>query len=107
MSQASTPDAIKFAYWVPNVSGGLVVSTIEQRTDWSLDYNVKLKGAYPVVIFSYGLGRTDGSGPNGLGVRQFESYLVAGCGEVAKSLGYVPVSGAVLQKAIALAATIK
>ena len=73
----------------------------------TLDYNVKLKGAYPVVIFSYGLGRTDGSGPNGLGVRQFESYLVAGCGEVAKSLGYVPVSGAVLQKAIALAATIK
>jgi phosphate transport system substrate-binding protein len=73
----------------------------------TLNYNVKLKGAYPVVIFSYGLGRTDGSGPNGLGVRQFESYLVAGCGEVAKSLGYVPVSGAVLQKAIALAATIK
>jgi len=73
----------------------------------TLDYNVKVKGAYPVVIFSYGLGRTDGSGPNGLGVRQFESYLVAGCGEVAKSLGYVPVSGAVLQKAIALAATIK
>ena len=27
-------EALKFAYWVPNVSGGLVVSTIEQRTDW-------------------------------------------------------------------------
>ncbi|MDN7592134.1 dimethyl sulfone monooxygenase SfnG, partial [Burkholderia seminalis] len=35
-------DAVKFAYWVPNVSGGLVVSTIEQRTDWSLEYNQKL-----------------------------------------------------------------
>jgi hypothetical protein len=33
---------IKFAYWVPNVSGGLVVSTIEQRTDWSYDYNIRL-----------------------------------------------------------------
>ena len=33
---------IKFAYWVPNVSGGLVISKIEQRTDWSYDYNVKL-----------------------------------------------------------------
>lgn len=34
--------ALKFAYWVPNVSGGLVTSTIEQRTDWSYDYNKKL-----------------------------------------------------------------
>ena len=33
---------IKFAYWVPNVSGGLVVSTIEQRTDWSYGYNIRL-----------------------------------------------------------------
>lgn len=30
-SSFETP--LKFAYWVPNVSGGLVVSTIEQRTD--------------------------------------------------------------------------
>src|SRR5450432_500618 len=35
-------DAMKFAYWVPNVSGGLVVSKIEQRTDWGYDYNKKL-----------------------------------------------------------------
>ena len=28
---------LKFAYWVPNVSGGLVVSTIEQRTSWDID----------------------------------------------------------------------
>ena len=33
---------ITFAYWVPNVSGGLVVSNIEQRTDWSYEYNVRL-----------------------------------------------------------------
>ena len=35
-------EPLKFAYWVPNVSGGLVVSKIEQRTDWSYDYNVEL-----------------------------------------------------------------
>jgi hypothetical protein len=35
-------DPLSFAYWVPNVSGGLVVSKIPQRTDWNLDYNVKL-----------------------------------------------------------------
>jgi FMNH2-dependent dimethyl sulfone monooxygenase len=35
-------EPIQFAYWVPNVSGGLVVSKIEQRTDWRYDYNKKL-----------------------------------------------------------------
>lgn len=38
----SADEPLKFAYWVPNVSGGLVVSTIEQRTDWSYEYNKKL-----------------------------------------------------------------
>ncbi|MFC5286364.1 dimethylsulfone monooxygenase SfnG [Actinokineospora guangxiensis] len=37
-----THEPLKFAYWVPNVSGGLVVSKIEQRTDWSYDYNREL-----------------------------------------------------------------
>ncbi|MFC8397105.1 dimethylsulfone monooxygenase SfnG, partial [Streptomyces olivaceus] len=32
----------KFAYWVPNVSGGLVTSKIEQRTDWGYEYNREL-----------------------------------------------------------------
>lgn len=41
---AITPhdQGLKFAYWVPNVSGGLVISDIEQRTGWDLDYNIKL-----------------------------------------------------------------
>ncbi|MFC4053127.1 dimethylsulfone monooxygenase SfnG [Actinomadura syzygii] len=38
----NTPEAVRFAYWVPNVSGGLVVSKIEQRTDWGYDYNREL-----------------------------------------------------------------
>lgn len=42
MSTEITHAPIQFAYWVPNVSGGLVTSTIEQRTDWSYDYNKKL-----------------------------------------------------------------
>lgn len=36
-SSAASSEGIRFAYWVPNVSGGLVVSTIAQRTDWSLN----------------------------------------------------------------------
>lgn len=33
---------LKFAYWVPNVSGGLVTSNIQQRTEWGYDYNREL-----------------------------------------------------------------
>ncbi len=46
---------LKFAYWVPNVSGGLVVSKIEQRTDWSVDYNVKLAQLAEQSGFDYAL----------------------------------------------------
>jgi FMNH2-dependent dimethyl sulfone monooxygenase len=48
-------DALKFAYWVPNVSGGLVVSKIEQRTDWTLDYNRKLAQIAENSGFEYAL----------------------------------------------------
>ncbi|MBW4592354.1 MAG: dimethyl sulfone monooxygenase SfnG [Brasilonema angustatum HA4187-MV1] len=46
---------IKFAYWVPNVSGGLVVSKIPQRTDWTFDYNAQLAQAAEQVGFDYAL----------------------------------------------------
>lgn len=48
-------EPVKFAYWVPNVSGGLVISDIEQRTDWSLDYNVKLAQIAEAAGFDYAL----------------------------------------------------
>ena len=66
----------------------------------SLNYKLKVAGAYPVAIFSYMLARTDGKGPNGLGVRQFADYVLQKCGPArAASLGYVPVGGKVLAKA--------
>ena len=46
---------ITFAYWVPNVSGGLVVSHIKQRTDWSYDYNVRLAQTAEKNGFDYAL----------------------------------------------------
>lgn len=46
---------IKFAYWVPNVSGGLVVSKIPQRTDWTFDYNAQLAQTAEQVGFDYAL----------------------------------------------------
>ena len=66
----------------------------------NLNYNLKQSGAYPIAIFSYGLARTDGKGPDGLGVRQFWDYTLAKCGPSrAAALGYVPVAGKVLAKA--------
>ena len=46
---------IRFAYWVPNVSGGLVVSKIPQRTEWNLDYNIKLAQIAEEAGFDYAL----------------------------------------------------
>jgi len=48
-------EPIKFAYWVPNVSGGLVVSKIEQRTSWDIDYNRKLAKLAEDNGFDYAL----------------------------------------------------
>jgi len=48
-------EPLKFAYWVPNVSGGLVVSKIEQRTDWGYDYNVRLAQLAENNGFEYAL----------------------------------------------------
>jgi dimethylsulfone monooxygenase len=46
---------VRFAYWVPNVSGGLVISKIEQRTSWELDYNLKLARLAEDNGFDYAL----------------------------------------------------
>ena len=46
---------VKFAYWVPNVSGGLVVSKIEQRTHWEYEYNRKLAVLAENSGFEYAL----------------------------------------------------
>jgi dimethylsulfone monooxygenase len=48
-------EPLKFAYWVPNVSGGLVISNIEQRTNWDIDYNIKLAKIAEQAGFDYAL----------------------------------------------------
>lgn len=54
-SQDTDPGRVRFAYWVPNVSGGLVVSKIEQRTHWGIDYNRKLAVLAENAGFEYAL----------------------------------------------------
>jgi len=46
---------IRFAYWVPNVSGGLVISKIAQRTSWDIDYNRRLAQIAEASGFDYAL----------------------------------------------------
>jgi dimethylsulfone monooxygenase len=54
-NNSSSREPVKFAYWVPNVSGGLVISNIPQRTSWELDYNVKLAQIAEQNGFEYAL----------------------------------------------------
>ncbi|KAK7553669.1 luciferase-like domain-containing protein [Phyllosticta citricarpa] len=51
----SAPDRVKFAYWVPNVSGGLVVSKIPQRTGWDLESNERYARTAERVGLEYAL----------------------------------------------------
>ena len=55
---ARLSEPLKFAYWGPNVSGGLVVSTIEQRTSWDFAYNKKLAQIAENSGFEYALTQT-------------------------------------------------
>jgi len=55
MTTESIADHVKFAYWVPNVSGGLVTSTIEQRTGWDFEYNKRLARTAENNGFEYAL----------------------------------------------------
>ncbi len=54
-SHARTTEPLQFAYWVPNVSGGLVISDIEQRTGWDYDYNKRLAQTAENNGFDYAL----------------------------------------------------
>ena len=51
----SKPDRIKFAYWVPNVSGGLVISKIKQNTSWDYKANKRYARTAERVGFEYAL----------------------------------------------------
>lgn len=55
MTTERIADHVKFAYRVPNVSGGLLTSTIEQRTDWNYEYNAKFAHTAENNGFEYAL----------------------------------------------------
>lgn len=50
--------SLKFAYWVPNVSGGLVISKIPQKTGWSFEDNAKYAQLAEEAGFEFALLQT-------------------------------------------------
>ena len=46
---------IRFGYWMPIVSGGYVISTLPQRTEWGIDYNMRLAQTAEDLGFDYSL----------------------------------------------------
>ncbi|EMA69032.1 Luciferase-like monooxygenase [Halorubrum aidingense JCM 13560] len=66
----------EFAYWVPNVSGGLVVSDWETETDWTYDYNLDLARTAESVGFDYALAQARFFGSYGAD-KQLEALAIA------------------------------
>ena len=50
--------SLQFAYWAPNVSGGLVISQIPQKTGWSFEDNKRYAQIAEEVGFNYVLLQT-------------------------------------------------
>ncbi|MGM9926867.1 MAG: dimethylsulfone monooxygenase SfnG [Bacillus sp. (in: firmicutes)] len=50
--------SLQFAYWAPNVSGGLVISKIEQKTDWQFEANKQYAQLAESIGFDYVLLQT-------------------------------------------------
>ncbi|PAU84916.1 dimethyl sulfone monooxygenase SfnG [Halorubrum salipaludis] len=66
----------EFAYWVPNVSGGLVVSDWDTETDWTYDYNLDLARLAESVGFDYALAQARFFGSYGAD-KQLEALSIA------------------------------
>ena len=66
----------EFAYWIPNVSGGLVVSDWETETDWTYDYNLDLAREAEAVGFDYALAQARFFGSYGA-EKQLEALSIA------------------------------
>ena len=47
--------SLKFGYWALILSGGYVLSTIPQRTEWSITANIRLAQTAKRVGFDYTL----------------------------------------------------
>jgi dimethylsulfone monooxygenase len=69
-------DEIQFAYWVPNVSGGLVVSNLPQQTGWDAQSNVRYARTAEQNGFALALAQTRWFASYGAD-HQLEAFTIA------------------------------
>jgi phosphate transport system substrate-binding protein len=82
-------------------------TNVNQQGLVQLDYFIKSKGAYPLSIFTYYLGRIGGATAGDTASKAFLRYMLDTCGPAqASGLGYVPLQGKVLASAQGLAAKV-
>src|ERR1700730_17656743 len=68
-------DQVEFAYWVPNISGGLVVTTLPMDTDWTPEANIKYAKDAEANGFATALAQTRWFASYGAD-HQHEAYLL-------------------------------
>lgn len=106
------------AAYIRNAAGKYVYPTSANVTAFLSDYTPGAKGtvtfkydnkdpnAYPITAVTYLLGKTTPSAKNAI-VSDFATFLLDECGpQLAESLYYAPISGALLKAAESLAKTI-
>ncbi|QCV54979.1 dimethylsulfone monooxygenase SfnG [Thermoactinomyces vulgaris] len=82
--------ALKFAYWVPNVSGGLVISDIPQKTDWSFEANLRYARIAEQAGFDYALLQTRFVGSYGAENQLEAITLAAALAAVTQKIRLIP-----------------
>ena len=80
---------LKFAYWVPNVSGGLVVSKLSQKTDWSFEANKRYAQIAEQTGFDYALLQTRFIASYGAENQLESATLASALAAVTKKIGLI------------------
>lgn len=81
--------SLQFAYWAPNVSGGLVISNIEQRTGWSFEDNKRYAQVAEEAGFDYVLLQTRFLASYGAEKQLEATALAAGLASVTSKLNII------------------
>jgi dimethylsulfone monooxygenase len=69
-------DEVQFSYWVPNISGGLVVTTLPMQTEWDHESNVRYARIAEQNGFSTALAQTRWFASYGAD-HQHEAFVIA------------------------------
>lgn len=104
-------EGLNFAH-LRNESGQFIKATVANsklflekmplKADGSIvfDYKARVRGAYDLVLASYGIARTDLANAKSAAVRDYLSFFVNTCSQQnAAALGFVALSGTMLRKA--------